>query len=118
LLQPLAGAAIAPAYTAGMNIEMLLMLVLVAAIAAIVFLVLQLRRNPHAADLRAEREANRAAVEAAGRLQGQLGAATAELEAARGRHERDAEALATLRNELEAARGQAGLADRSLAERS
>lgn len=101
-----------------MNVELLLMLSLVAALAAIVFLVLQLRRNPLADELRAERETNRGAVEAAGRLQGQLGAATAELEAARERHVRDADALAALRSELEAARAQAGLAERSLAERS
>ncbi|MBJ7575424.1 DNA recombination protein RmuC [Luteimonas sp. MC1828] len=101
-----------------MNVELLLMLILTVAIAAIVMLVVQLRRNPLAAELRAEREANRGTAEAAGRLQGQLGAATAELEAARGRHERDAAELATLRGELEAARTQAGLAERSLAERS
>lgn len=101
-----------------MNVELVLMLVLAVAIVAIAMLVVQLRRNPLAAELRAEREANRGAVEAAGRLQGQLGAATAELEAARGRHERDAAALAALRVELEAARTQAGLAERSLAERS
>ena len=100
-----------------MNVETLLLLVLAAAAVAIVLLVLQLRRNPLAAELRAERDANRAAVETAGRLQGQLGAATAELEASRSRHPRDAEALDALRRELEAARSQAGLAERSLAER-
>ena len=101
-----------------MNVETVLVLLLVVAIAAIAFLVAQLRRNPLEAELRAEREAARAAVEAAGRLQGQLGAVTAELDGARARHQRDAEALEAARAALESARTQAGLAERSLAERS
>ena len=109
-----------------MDVQTLLTAALaLAAVIAIVLLVLQLRRNPQLArlqdELQSERTASRAAAEAAaettGRLQGQLGTLAAELEAARARHERDTEAFSALRTELEGTRTQAGLAERSLAER-